>query len=128
MNRNNSRQQLKPKLMKPDLKDDFIDEKVNSNSVNNNEMKLVKKRLVFMEPTPTIDPDEYQIMDNIGHGSFGKIYSVKWRKNGKKYAMKILKLSNEKKVENYKNKLNILINFIKKTNCRNVVKVYGTLY
>ena len=91
-------------------------------------MKLVKKRLAFMEPTPTIDPDEYQILDNIGHGSFGKIYSVKWRKNGKKYAMKILKLSNEKKVENYKNKLNILINFIKKTNCRNVVKVYGTLY
>ena len=128
MNRNNSRQQLKPKLMKPDLKDDFLEEKVNSNSVNNNEMKLCKKRLVFMEPTPTITPDEYQILDNIGHGSFGKIYSVKWRKNGKKYAMKILKLSNEKKVENYKNKLNILINFIKKTNCRNVVKVYGTLY
>ena len=128
MNRNNSRQQLEPNLITSELKEDFNDDKVNSNSVNNNEMKLVKRRLAFMEPTPKISPEEYEILEKIGHGSFGKIYSVKWGKNGKKYAMKILKLSREKDVENYKNKLNILINFIKKTNCRNVVKVYGTLY
>jgi Zn finger protein HypA/HybF involved in hydrogenase expression len=130
MNRNNSRQQFEPNMLKnSQLKEeDYIDDKVNSNSVNNNEMKLVKRRLAFMEPTPTIAPEEYEILDKIGYGSFGKIYSVKWGKNGKKYAMKILKLSREKDLENYKNKLNILINFIKKTNCKNVVKVYGTLY
>ncbi len=130
MNRNNSRQQFEPNMIKNyELKEeDYIDDKVNSNSVNNNEMKLVKRRLAFMEPTPKIDPEEYEILDKIGHGSFGKIYSVKWGKNGKQYAMKILKLTREKDLENYKNKLNILINFIKKTNCKNVVKVYGTLY
>ena len=130
MNRNNSRQQFEPNMLKnSQLKEeDYIDDKVNSNSVNNNEMKLVKRRLAFMEPTPQIAPEEYEILDKIGYGSFGKIYSVKWGKNGKKYAMKILKLAREKDLENYKNKLNILINFIKKTNCKNVVKVYGTLY
>ena len=128
INRNNSRQQLPPKLMKSEINEDFIDDKVNSNSVNNNEIKLVKKRLAFMEPDQKFCPDEYEILEKIGHGSFGKIYSVKWGKNGKKYAMKILKLKREKDMENYKNKLNILINFIKKTNCRNVIKVYGTLY
>ena len=128
INRNNSRQQLEHKLMKTEIQEDLNDDKINSNSVNNNEIKLVKKRLAFMEPEQKISPDEYEILEKIGHGSFGKIYSVKWGKNGKKYAMKILKLKREKDMENYKNKLSILINFIKKTNCRNVVKVYGTLY
>ncbi len=128
INRNNSRQQLQPIYLKTEIKDDFIDDKVNSNSVNNNEMKLLKRRLTFIEPDQKFDPEEYEILDKIGCGSFGKIYSVKWGKNGKKYAMKILKLKKEKDIENYKNKLNILINFIKKTNCRNVIKVYGTLY
>ena len=128
LDRNNSRQQLQSKLMKSQTKEDLIDDKVNCNSVNNNEIKLIKKRLSFLEPDSNFIPTEYEILEKIGHGSFGKIYSVKWGKNGKKYAMKILKLKREKDMENYKNKLNILINFIKKTSCRNVIKVYGTLY
>ena len=126
-NFHNSRQ-MKTKLRSELKSPDFNEEKINSNSVNNDEMKLVKKRLVFMEPTPEINPDEYKIIQKIGSGSFGKIYSVIWEKNNKKYAMKIMKLKKEKDFENYKNKLNILINFIKKTNCNNVVKVFGTLY
>ena len=129
INRNNSRQQLQPKLMITEIKnEDFIDDQGSCNSVNNNEVKLVKKRLAFMEPEQKISPNEYEILEKIGHGSFGIIYSVKWGKNGKKYAMKVLKLKREKDMENYKKKLNILINFIKKTNCRNVIRVYGTLY
>ena len=120
--------QMKTKLRSELKSPDFNEAKINSNSVNNDEMKLVKKRLVFMEPTQEINPDEYKIIQKIGSGSFGKIYSVIWEKNNKKYAMKIMKLKKEKDFENYKNKLNILINFIKKTNCNNVVKVFGTLY
>ena len=128
LDRNNSKDQLKPKIMKSHIKDDLNEDIANCNSVNNNEIKLVKKRLAFLEPDSNFTPDEYEILEKIGHGSFGKIYSVKWGKNSKKYAMKILKLKREKDMENYKNKLNILINFIKKTSCRNVIKVYGTLY
>jgi len=124
----NNKRQIKTKLRSELKSPDFNDAKINSNSVNNDEMKLVKRRLVFMEPTPEINPDEYKIIQKIGSGSFGKIYSVIWEKNNKKYAMKIMKLKKEKDFENYKNKLNILINFIKKTNCKNVVKVFGTLY
>ena len=91
-------------------------------------MKLVKRRLVFIEPTSEINPDEFKLLEKIGSGSFGKIYSVNWEKNNKKYAMKIMKHKKEKDFENYKNKLNILINFINKTDCKNVIKVYGTLY
>ena len=129
-NRMSSRQQIKPKL-RSDLKlqsPEYYEDKINSNSVNNNDMKLVKKRLVFLEPTQEIEPNEYQILEKIGSGSFGKIYKVIWEQNNKKYAMKIMKLKKEKDFENYKNKLNILINFIKKTKSKNVVKVFGTLY
>ena len=41
--------------------------------------------------------------------------------------MQILKLK-KKHMENYKNKLNLLINFIKKTNCRNIIKFFMELY
>ena len=125
MNRNNSRQHLRT-IFSSQLSDDSQEEK--SNSMNNNAMKLVKKRLVFMEPTQTIIPNEYEIMDKIGHGTFGTIYRVRWEKNNKQYAMKILKLIKEKDMEDYQNKLNILINFEKNTYCRNIIKVYGTLY
>ena len=125
-NNNNKTRRVKQKLSS-DLKSP-IEDKINSNSVNNNEMKLVKRRLVFMEPTSEINPDEFKLLEKIGSGSFGKIYSVNWEKNNKKYAMKIMKHKKEKDFENYKNKLNILINFIKKTDCKNVIKVYGTLY
>ena len=128
LNYENGRQ-IKAKLGLESKSPEFNDiDQGDSNSVNTNEMKLVKKRLVFMEPTPEINPEEYKIIHKIGSGSFGKIYSVIWEKNKKKYAMKIMKLKKEKDFENYKNKLNILINFIQKTNCKNVVKVYGTLY
>ena len=36
--------------------------------------------------------NEYKILEKIGSGSFGKIYSVIWEKNNRKYAMKIMKL------------------------------------
>ena len=123
---NNKTRRIKQKLSS-DLKS-TIEEKINSNSVNNNEMKLVKRRLAFIEPTSEINPDEFKLLEKIGSGSFGKIYSVNWEKNNKKYAMKIMKHKKEKDFENYKNKLNILINFINKTDCKNVIKVYGTLY
>ncbi len=120
LNYNNNRR------LKPKLSSEFKSNEINS--VDNNDIKLVKKRLIFLEPSNEINPDEFKILEKIGSGSFGKIYSVIWEKNNKKYAMKIMKLKKEKDFENYKNKLNILINFIKKTNCKNVVKVYGTLY
>ena len=124
----NISRQIKTKLRSELKSPNYNEEHAISNSVNNNEIKLVKRRLVFTEPTPEINPDEYKIIQKIGSGSFGKIYSVIWEKNNKKYAMKIMKLKKEKDFENYKNKLSILINFIKKTNCNNVIKVYGTLY
>ena len=127
INQNKTRLMI-PKLSSELRSPELIEEYNSCNSVNNNEIKLVKRRLVFMEPTPEINPDEYKILEKIGSGSFGKIYSVIWEKNNRKYAMKIMKLKKEKDFENYKNKLNILINFETKTNCKNVVKVYGTLY
>ena len=82
----------------------------------------------FLEPGKTFLPSEFHIINKIGHGSFGKIFCVNWIKNNKKYAMKIMRLPRLEEMENIKNKLNILTDFIKQTNCENVIKVYGTLY
>ena len=37
---------------------------------------------------PIFNIDDYNIISQIGEGTFGKIYSTKWNKNNKEYAMK----------------------------------------
>ena len=50
----------------------FFDEQINNNSVNNNEMKLVKKRLAFLELDQKFSLDEYEIQEKIDSGSLAK--------------------------------------------------------
>ena len=39
-------------------------------------------------PSDNFNPKEFQILGLIGKGSFSSIYEVRWKKNGKKYALK----------------------------------------
>ena len=81
-----------------------------------------------LEPDEHFNPDEFKIVEKIGFGSFGKIYSVRWIRNNKKYAMKIINLKYIEDIEDTQKKLQIVHDFVEKTKCPGIIKTYGSLY
>ena len=79
------------------------------------------------EPKGDLNLTEFTKINQIGKGTFGKIYAVKWKKNGKKYA---LKKETFKDQEFYKkrNEIKKIINsFLEKTQSNGVIKIYANL-
>ncbi len=70
---------------------------------------------------------EFDFGEEIGKGTFGKIFSVKWNKDNKFYAMKKEKLSNLEDVNKRKKTCTIIQDFIKETNCKGIVNLFGNL-
>ena len=104
--------------------------------IDNNNLKKSKKIMKLLEKEyensmPEIEPDEnfipedFNIIKQIGEGTFGKIYCIEWPKNKKKYAMKKMILRTMEELNINQEKTNILFNFIKKTHCNGVIKLYG---
>ena len=83
---------------------------------------------IEQEPDEHFNPDEFKIIEKIGFGSFGKIYNVRWIRNNKNYAMKIINLKFIEDIEDTQKKLQIVHDFLKKTHCPGVIKTYGSLY
>ena len=70
---------------------------------------------------------EFDFGEEIGKGTFGKIFSVKWNIDNNFYAIKKEKLSNLEDVNKRKKTCTIIQNFIKKTHCKDIVNLYGNL-
>jgi len=70
---------------------------------------------------------EFNFGEEIGKGTFGKIFSVKWNKDNKFYAMKKEKLSNLEDVNKRKKTCVIIQNFIKETHITGIINLYGNL-
>ena len=111
----------------------IMDNKHNNNSIISikkaNSIKTLPTKQSFnIEPDEHFNPDEFKIVEKIGYGSFGKIYNVKWIKNNKNYAMKIINLRYLEDIEDTQKKLQIVQDFLKKTKCPGIIKIYGSLY
>ena len=78
-----------------------------------------------IEPDENFIPEDFDIIKQIGEGTFGKIYCIEWPKNKKKYAMKKMILRTMEELNVNQEKTNILFNFIKKTHCNGVIRLYG---
>ena len=89
------------------------------------EEEYQNNNIMEIEPDENFIPEDFKIIKQIGEGTFGKIYSIEWPKNKKKYAMKKMILRNLDELNINKEKTNILFNFIKKTHCNGVIKLYG---
>ena len=109
------------------------------NKHNNNSIHCIKqigsiktlpttKESFSIEPDEHFNPDEFKIIEKIGFGSFGKIYNVRWIRNNKNYAMKIINLKFIEDIEDTQKKLQIVHDFLKKAHCPGVIKIYGSLY
>ena len=103
----------------------------NNNNLKKNEklMKLLEKEyentIFQIEPDENFIPEDFNIVKQIGEGTFGKIYCIEWPKNRKKYAMKKMILRRREELNVNQEKTNIVFNFIKKTHCNGVIKIYG---
>ena len=80
----------------------------------------------FLEPGEQIDLKEYELLGEIGKGSFGKIYKVKWKVNQKYYALKSEVLDDEKDINSRLNRGRAMRNFVQSTGCQGVVNILGS--
>ena len=78
-----------------------------------------------MEPDENFIPEDFVMIKQVGEGTFGKIYCSEWIRNKKKYAMKKMKLKEISDINLIKEKTDLLFNFIRKTQCNGVTKIYG---
>ena len=72
-----------------------------------------------------INLNEYIKINQIGNGSFGEIFKVKWNKNNKNYAMKEMHFSTEDNIIYLKERVKFIIELIKKTKCDGLIKIFG---
>ena len=84
------------------------------------------KDIVIARPTPSDDFNikEFQIMNQIGEGTFGKIYIARWNKTNELYALKKLELF-EDELNSFRKKVKIIQNLMKKTGTNGIIKIYG---
>ena len=92
---------------------------------NNDKKTNTLKQISYIEPKDHFDPSEFKIIKRIGEGSYGKIYIVQWEKNNKKYAMKKEPIKTNEIVNKSKEKIKLMNDFITKTNCPGIIKIYG---
>ena len=76
----------------------------------------------------TLNLSEFTQINQIGKGTFGKIFAVKWKKDGKKYAMKKEIFNNLDYIEKRKNIIKIMDDFLLKTNSKGLIHIYSSFY
>ena len=89
--------------------------------------KSPKNSKFIIEPKQNINLKEFQFGEQIGYGTFGDIFSVKWSKNNKCYAMKKEILNDIEEIYNRKKTFKIIQNFIKNNDSSGIIKLYGSL-
>ncbi len=95
---------------------------LNINKINSLNNKLRKEEI---EPNENFIPEDFKTINQIGEGSFGKIYSAQWKKNKKLYAMKKMILRNKIEIKKNQDQTDLVFNLVKQTNIEGVIKVYG---
>ena len=111
-----------------------LENKSKKNSLNENDVENNIAQENIKDKNDSIDLDEnfkvedFEFIKQIGEGTFGKIYSTKWKKNMKEYAMKKMYMKNKSEIKRNKEQTDLVYNFIKKTGNNGVLKIYGSQY
>ena len=79
-------------------------------------------------PGPYLNISEYEIEQEIGKGSFGEIFRVKWKLNQKYYALKIETLSDMEGINTRLSRGESMRKFVQSTGCEGVVNIYGSYF
>ena len=79
------------------------------------------------EPRGELNLSEFTIISQIGKGTFGKIFSVRWKINNKIYALKKETFKDAEFCEKRKGIIKIVNGFLDKTHSNGIVKLYLSL-
>ena len=101
--------------------------KENPHTLGEKSKNLTNPGILKVGPNSKLILSEFTIINQIGKGTFGKIFSVKWKKNGKKYALKKEIFNDLEIVEKRKNVIKIIKDFLIKTNVKGVIHIYSNL-
>jgi hypothetical protein len=93
------------------------------NSSNN-----IDKIKIKDEPKGDLNLSEFIKLNQIGKGTFGKIFAVKWNKNCKKYALKKETFTDPEFLEKRKGIVKIINDFLHKTKSKGVIKIFSNLF
>ena len=80
------------------------------------------------EPKGTLNLSEFTVINQIGKGTFGNIYTVQWKKNSKIYVLKKEVFNDVEFVEKRKNVIKIILNFLDKTKNKGLIEIYSNLF
>jgi hypothetical protein len=104
---------------------------ISQNKYNNNNVlhkcTTQPNNNIKLEPYGALNLSEFLLTEQIGKGSYGKIFCVKWKKNNKIYALKKEILTDIETIQKRKDTCKIIQNFIKNTKAEGIIKIYGNL-
>ena len=96
-------------------------------NINENNNNILPIKFPELEPSSNFKLSEFLKLGEIGKGTEGIIYSVKWKKNNKKYALKKGLIKLIETVKKRQQEINMLKEFRKKTGSDGVINIYGYL-
>ena len=98
-----------------------------NNIAYNNYSQYNNYSMVSIEPDLNLKLNEYDILNQIGKGSEGVVYTVRWKKNNRNYAMKKSEIQSLNDLNARKQEIITLKNYINSTGSDGVLKTFGCL-
>ena len=89
--------------------------------------KMYNPFKVSIDPPENFNLKEFEVINLIGQGGFSYIFCVRWKQNGKNYALKRCISQRLEDLNMERQQAKILINFVNLTKCEGVVKIYGEI-
>jgi len=83
--------------------------------------------MIGIEPDFNLNLNEYDILNQIGKGSEGVIYTVRWKRNNKNYAMKKSEIQSLNDLNARRQEIITLRNYINSTGSDGILKTFGCL-
>ena len=102
--------------------------KTKNNPINNPILNnIININLFQIEPDKNAKLSDFVILKHIGQGAEGIIYSVKWKKNNKNYALKKCEVKSVDACHRRQEENMFIRDFIESTGCDGVLKIYANL-
>jgi hypothetical protein len=98
-----------------------------NNLAYNNLTQYNNYSMISIEPDFNLRLNEYEILNQIGKGSEGVIYTVRWKRNNRNYAMKKSEIQSLNDLNARRQGIITLRNYINSTGSDGVLKTFGCL-
>ena len=99
----------------------------NNYNINPNEKNKLMNVVTEIEPESNFKLAEFIKIKELGKGTEGTIYSVKWKRNNKIYALKKSSIGLVENVKKRQEEIKMLKDFRKRTGSDGVIRIYGDL-